>query len=223
MIKLKIMKKIIILSLLLTSSLFSQDYYYEKYAPFDENIKSPEEFLGYPIGEMHTRHDLIMSYMTYLSNVSDKADMFSYATSYEGRKLIYLIVSSPDKIQNIENIRNEHISYIDPDNQNYNGSEKPKNFPVIINLGYSVHGNEPSTSEAAMLTAYTLVSSKTDEIKNYLENSIVLIDPALNPDGRDRHTQWVNSYKASPLVVTLKMLNITSIGQEEELITIGLT
>ena len=200
MIKSKIMKKIIIFSLLLTSSLFSQDYYYEKYAPFDENIKSPEEFLGYPIGEMHTRHDLIMSYMTYLSNVSDKADMFSYATSYEGRKLIYLIVSSPDKIQNIENIRNEHISYIDPDNQNYNSSEKPKNFPVIINLGYSVHGNEPSTSEAAMLTAYTLVSSKTDEIKNYLENSIVLIDPALNPDGRDRHTQWVNSYKASPLV-----------------------
>ena len=131
--------------------------------------------------------------MTYLSNVSDKADMFSYATSYEGRKLIYLIVSSPDKIQNIENIRNEHISYIDPDNQNYNGSEKPKNLSVIINLGYSVHGNEPSTSEAAMLTAYTLVSSKTDEIKNYLENSIVLIDPALNPDGRDRHTQWVLS------------------------------
>ena len=142
MIKLKIMKKIIILSLVLTSSLFSQDYYYEKYAPFDENIKSPEEFLGYPIGEMHTRHDLIMSYMTYLSNVSDKADMFSYATSYEGRKLIYLIVSSPDKIQNIENIRNEHISYIDPDNQNYNGSEKPKNFPVIINLGYSVMNHQ---------------------------------------------------------------------------------
>ncbi|GIR99860.1 MAG: hypothetical protein CM15mP102_06810 [Flavobacteriales bacterium] len=105
------------MSLVLTSSLFSQDYYYKKYAPFDENIKSPEEFLGYPIGEMHTRHDLIMSYMTYLSNVSDKADMFSYATSYEGRKLIYLIVSSPDKIQNIENIRNEHISYIDPDNK----------------------------------------------------------------------------------------------------------
>ena len=50
MIKSKNMKKIIILNLLLTSSLFSQDYYYEKYAPFDENIKSPEDFLGYPIG-----------------------------------------------------------------------------------------------------------------------------------------------------------------------------
>ena len=131
--------------------------------------------------------------MEYLSDISDKADMFSFATSYEGRKLVYLIISSPEKIQNIENIRNEHISYIDPDNENYNSSEKPKKFPVIINLSYSIHGNEPSTSEAAMLTAYTLVSSKTEVIKNYLENSIVLIDPVSNPDGRDRHTQWVNS------------------------------
>tara|TARA_B100000575_G_scaffold201924_1_gene163649 strand:+ start:17459 stop:19972 length:2514 start_codon:yes stop_codon:yes gene_type:complete len=194
------MKKFIIIQLLFVSSIFSQDYYFEKYAPFDEEIKSPEEFLGYPIGEMHTRHDLIVSYMTYLSNVSDKANIFTYATSYEGRKLIYLIVSTADKIKNIESIRKEHISYIDPHDKDYSGSNKPKNFPVIVNLGYNVHGNEPSSSEAAMLTAYTLISSKSDIIKNYLENSVVLIDPTINPDGRDRHTQWVNSYKASPLV-----------------------
>jgi len=198
--KTKNMKKILLLNILFISSLFSQDYYFEKYAPFDENIKSPEEFLGYPIGEMHTRHDLIISYMTYLSNTSDKADMFSYATSYEGRKLIYLIVSSPEKIKNIEEIRKSHLSYIRPDDENYIQSDKPTDFPVIINLGYNVHGNEPSSSEAAMLTAYTLISSKSKEVKEYLENSIVLIDPTLNPDGRDRHTQWVNSYKGSPLV-----------------------
>ena len=194
------MKKIILLNLIFLGSLYSQDYYYEKYAPFDENIKSPEEFLGYPIGEMHTRHDLIVSYMTYLSNVSDKADMFSYATSYEGRKLIYLIVSSPEKIKNIEEIRKSHLSYIRPDDENYIQSDKPSDFPVIINLGYNVHGNEPSSSEAAMLTAYTLISSKSKEVEKYLQNSIVLIDPTINPDGRDRHTQWVNSYKGSPLV-----------------------
>ena len=194
------MKKIILLNLLFISSLFSQDYYFEKYAPFDEDIQSPEEFLGYPIGEMHTRHDLIVSYMTYLSNASDKADMFSYATSYEGRKLIYLIVSSPEKINNIDEIRKSHLSYIKPDDENYNELTKPIDLPVIINLGYNVHGNEPSSSEAAMLTAYTLISSKSKEVQNYLENSIVLIDPTINPDGRDRHTQWVNSYKGSPLV-----------------------
>ncbi len=194
------MRKFLLLNLIFLGSLYSQDYYFSKYSPFDTDIMSPEEFLGYPIGEMHTRHDLIVSYMTYLSNVSDKADMFKYATSYEGRKLIYLIVSSPEKIKNIESIRKTHISYINPDNENYIETPKPKNFPVIVNLGYNVHGNEPSSSEAAMLTAYTLVSSKSKEVEDYLENSIVLIDPTINPDGRDRHTQWVNSYKASPLV-----------------------
>jgi hypothetical protein len=145
------MRNFLLLNLIFLGSLYSQDYYFSKYAPFDTDIMSPEEFLGYPIGEMHTRHDLIVSYMTYLSNVSDKADMFSYATSYEGRKLIYLIVSSPEKINNIEKIRKSHLSYIRPDDKNYIQSDKPSDFPVIVNLGYNVHGNEPSSSEAQCL------------------------------------------------------------------------
>ena len=200
MIKLKNMKKIIILNLLFISSLFSQDYYFEKYAPFDENIKSPEEFLGYPIGEMHTRHDLIVSYMEYLSDVSDKAQILHYGETYEKRKLVILAISSSDKIIDLEKIRDNHISYLDPEHPNYSKESKPENLPVIINLAYSVHGNEPSTSEAALLTAYTLISSKSDEISKYLSESIILIDPTLNPDGRDRHTNWVNTYKGSPLV-----------------------
>ena len=194
------MKKILLLNLLFIGSLFSQDYYFEKYAPFDENIKSPEEFLGYPIGEMQTRHDLIVSYMEYLSNVSDKAQILHYGQTYEKRKLVILAISSSDKIIDLEKIRESHISYLDPEHPNYSKESKPENLPVIINLAYSVHGNEPSTSEAALLTAYTLISSKSDEISNYLSDSIILIDPTLNPDGRDRHTHWVNTYKGSPLV-----------------------
>ena len=194
------MKKIVILSLLLTWTLSSQDYYYSKYAPFNESIKTPEEFLGYPIGEMHTRHDLIVSYMQYLSNISEKAQIFYYGNTYEKRKLLILAISSPEKISNLEEIRDEHISYIDPDHPNYNNQAKPEDFPVIINLGYGVHGNEPSSSEAALLTAYTLVSSESDEIKNYLSQSIILLDPTINPDGRDRHTHWANTYKGSPIV-----------------------
>ena len=194
------MKKILLLNLLFIGSLFSQDYYFEKYAPFDENIKSPEEFLGYPIGEMQTRHDLIVSYMEYLSNVSDKAQILHYGQTYEKRKLVILAISSSDKIIDLEKIRENHISYLDPEHPNYSKESKPENLPVIINLAYSVHGNEPSTSEAALLTAYTLISSKSDEISKYLSDSIILIDPTLNPDGRDRHTHWVNTYKGSPLV-----------------------
>ena len=194
------MKKILLLNLLFIGSLFSQDYYFEKYAPFDENIKSPEEFLGYPIGEMQTRHDLIVSYMEYLSNVSDKAQILHYGQTYEKRKLVILAISSSDKIIDLEKIRENHISYLDPEHPNYLEESKPEDLPVIINLAYSVHGNEPSTSEAALLTAYTLIGSKSDEISKYLSESIILIDPTLNPDGRDRHTHWVNTYKGSPLV-----------------------
>jgi len=194
------MKKIILLNLLFISSLFSQDYYFEKYAPFDDNIMSPEEFLGYPIGDMHTRHDLIVSYMEYLSKSSDKAQIFYYGKTYEQRKLLILAISSKDKIVNLENIRDEHISYLDPEHPNYKSESKPKDFPVIINLAYNVHGNEPSSSEAALLTAYTLVSSKSEEVNKYLSESIILIDPTINPDGRDRHTHWANTYKGNPLV-----------------------
>ena len=67
-------------------------------------------------------------------------------------------------------------------------------------MAYNVHGNEPSSSEAALLTAYTLVASNSSEVQNYLNNSVVFIDPAINPDGRDRHTQWANQYKAISLV-----------------------
>ena len=161
---------------------------------------SPEQFLGYPVGEMHTRHDLIVSYMEYLSENSEKAQIYHYGRTYEGRKLVILAVSTPDKILDIENIRDTHLSYIHTDHPNYKNESKPDNFPVIINLAYNVHGNEPSSSEAALLTAYTLVSSESDEVNKYLNESVVLIDPTINPDGRDRHTHWANTYKGTPLV-----------------------
>jgi hypothetical protein len=72
--------------------------------------------------------------------------------------------------------------------------------PVFINLAYNVHGNEPSSSEAAMLTAYTFVASENPEIAGYLKDAVLFIDPAINPDGRDRHTQWANMYQGDPLV-----------------------
>jgi hypothetical protein len=74
------------------------------------------------------------------------------------------------------------------------------NLPVFVNLAYNVHGNEPSSSEAAMLTAYTLVASKNQVALNYLKGSVVFIDPTINPDGRDRHAQWANQYRGTPLV-----------------------
>lgn len=175
---------------------FSQDYFLENFGPFNENIQSPEEFLGYKIGDQHTRHDLILAYFKYLSSVSERANLINYGKSYEGRTLTLLSISSEENLKNIEEIKTEHLKSTIP------GSIKTINesLPIIINLGYGIHGNEPSGSEAALLTAYTLIASKNKKIDRLTTDSVVFIDPTLNPDGRDRHSQWANQYKSINLV-----------------------
>ena len=192
------MKKLIYFSIIIISFnySFTQDYFLENFGPYNENIQSPEEFLGYEIGDQHTRHDLILAYFKYLSSVSERANLINYGKSYEGRTLTLLNISSEENLKNLEEIKTEHLKSTIP------GSVKTINekLPIIINLGYGIHGNEPSASEAALLTAYTLIASKNKKIDRLTTDSVVFIDPTLNPDGRDRHSQWANQYKSINLV-----------------------
>ncbi|WP_297706314.1 M14 metallopeptidase family protein [uncultured Eudoraea sp.] len=191
------MKNILLVCFLLCSSLiFCQDYFLKKYHPFNSNIPSPEEFLGYAIGERHTRHDLIVAYLEKLAELSDRASIHEYGSTYEGRKLLILTITTPDNLANLESIKERHLTFTDPGKS----SAPDASLPIFINLGYNVHGNEPSSSEAALLSAYTFVASDNPEILNYLTNAVIFIDPTINPDGRDRHTQWANSYQGNPLV-----------------------
>ncbi len=192
------MKKLIYFTIIIISFnySFAQDYFLENFGPYNENIQSPEEFLGYEIGDQHTRHDLILAYFKYLSSVSERANLINYGKSYEGRTLTLLSISSQENLKNLEEIKTEHLKSTVP------GSIKTINekLPIIINLGYGIHGNEPSGSEAALLTAYTLIASKSKKINRLTTDSVVFIDPTLNPDGRDRHSQWANQYKSINLV-----------------------
>lgn len=182
--------------LFLSLNLTAQDYFFGDKKPFDSKIPSPEEFLGYPIGEQHTRHDQMVAYFYKLAEVSDRAEIEVYGYTHERRKLVMLRVSTPENLSNLESIKAKHLEFVNPSSNAKNYDE----VPVFIQLGYNVHGNEPSGGEAALLTAYTLVASNSQEVQNYLQNAVVFIDPAINPDGRDRHTQWANQYKANPLV-----------------------
>ena len=185
-----------VLCTIMASSAFAQDYFFKDKAPFNSSIPSPEDFLGYPIGDQHTRHDQIVAYLTKLAELSDRATITTYGATHERRKLVMLTVSTPENLNNLEAIKAEHLKFVDPNLNPTNYNE----VPVFIQLGYNVHGNEPSSSEAALLTAYTLVASNSPEVKNYIENAVIFIDPTINPDGRDRHTQWANQFKANSLV-----------------------
>ena len=190
------LKKLLLLVLFCGTTAFSQDYFLKKYEPFNTDIPSPEQFLGYGIGEHHTRHDRIVAYLEKLASVSDRASIHTYGKTHEGRELVILTITSPDNLSNLEAIKKQHLAFTDPTQQVSNYDE----VPIFINLAYNVHGNEPSSSEAALLSAYTFVASQNPEILNYIKHAVIMVDPTINPDGRDRHTQWANTYQGTPNV-----------------------
>lgn len=189
-------RKLLIVVVLCGNTLFAQDYYFEKFKPFKVAIPTPEDFLGYGIGEHHTRHDLIVAYLEKLDAVSDRASIEVYGKTHEGRKLVMLTITAPENLNKLPQLKEQHLAFTDPSKSvsNYN------DVPIFINLAYNVHGNEPSSSEAALLAAYTFVASENPEILGYLSNAVIFLDPTINPDGRDRHTQWANTYQGKPEV-----------------------
>ena len=168
------------------------NYFYPNKGSFDASIPTPEQFLGYAIGEQHTRHDRIVAYLKELDRLSDKVSFEIIGETFEHRAQVVAIFSSPENHKNIEQIRLQHLS-----NQTNGTNNK---VPLVIHLAYNVHGNEPSSSEAALLTAYYLTASQSEQTKEWLNNMIITLDPVINPDGRDRHTHWANMHKGTPPV-----------------------
>ncbi|WP_339662787.1 M14 family metallopeptidase [uncultured Polaribacter sp.] len=175
-------KSLLILAFLTLSNLFSQE------------IKSPSEFLGYEIGTRFTRHHKVVDYFLYLSNTVSNVKLEKYGETNEHRPLYLATISSEKNSANLENIRQANLAQAGILNGNQD------NKIAIVWLSYNVHGNEASSTEAAMLTIYELLTTK----KAWLENTVVIIDPCINPDGRDRYVNWYNQVKSTPFNIDLE-------------------
>ena len=102
------------LALMICQTIMAQDYYFKDQAPFNADIPTPEEFLGYEIGAHHTRHDLIVAYLTKLAEISDRASIEIYGKTHEKRKLVMFAVTSPKNLKNLETIKSQHLQFINP-------------------------------------------------------------------------------------------------------------
>jgi hypothetical protein len=192
------MKRVYVLLLILLGpfSLFAQNNYYFPGKNFNPNILSPDAFLGYSVGTHHTRYDQFVAYFEYLSTVSNRVKFQTTGRTYEYRPQLMVAFSSPENLKNLEAIRQKHLSLVDPSAQ----MPDTKSMPVVLQLGYNVHGNEASGGEASILTAYYLAASEDAEIQNTLNTAVIFIEPVINPDGRDRFANWVNMHKGMPPV-----------------------
>ena len=175
------MKKLIISSVLLVTVLSS----------FAQALQSPEQYLGYKIGSRYTRHHKIVEYFRAVAQAKpDMVKIEKYGETNESRELVLAFIASPENLQKLESIRTNNLRLAGL------GLDKmmaKTDAPSIVWLSYNVHGNETSSSEAALMTLYALVDPNNTQTKEWLKNTVVVMDPCINPDGRDRYVNWFNS------------------------------
>ncbi len=153
-------------------------------------IISPDQFLGYPLGTKFTPHYKVVEYVKELTAAAPtKFRLVEYGKTNEGRPLLVAIVSSEENIARLEEIRTNNLKLAKADGATVDLSAQP----AIVWLSYNVHGNEASSTEAAMKTLYTLAIGTNTQTNSWLKNTVVIIDPCLNPDGRERYVNFFNS------------------------------
>ncbi len=153
-----------------------------------EALKSPDDFFPFKRGEQFTPHHLLTDYFEHLAaNAPAAMRLEKYGATNEGRPLQIAIFSSSENMARLEQIRLNNLRMT-----GLLSDAKPDltNPVAIVWLSMSVHGNEPSGSECSPILAYRLAAQTDPQVKEWLKNTVVIIDPSLNPDGYDRYTHW---------------------------------
>jgi len=154
-----------------------------------QKLSTPAEFLGYELGDRFTAHQRTVDYFNYVANLLPNVEVRQYGETYEHRPLIYAIVTSPENFQNLESIRQDNLKRTGLVEGAASADKK-----AIIWLSYNVHGNEASGMEAALMTLYELSNPENKKAQEWLKNAVVILDPCINPDGRDRYANFYRQY-----------------------------
>jgi hypothetical protein len=154
-----------------------------------QKLLSPKEFLGYELGDRFTRHDQAVAYYRHVAEVMPNVELFQYGETNEHRPLVYAIVTSPENFSKLEQIRLNNLR-----RAGIEAGSPAADKKAIVWLSYNVHGNEASGMEASLLTLFELSNPANTKTQEWLKNTVVILDPCINPDGRDRYANFYNQY-----------------------------
>lgn len=197
------MKKLLVLLLsffVFQFSLTAQDlaYYLPDSVKYNAAIPKPKDIIYHEVGEWHVTHDRLVNYMKAIAAAApDRVKLETMGLSYENRPQVLLIITSKKNHANLEQVRQQHVQLTDPVQS---ATLNTANMPVVVWIGHSIHGNEPSGANAALLSAYYLAAAQGKQIDELLDNVVILFDPSFNPDGLQRFSTWANQHKSKNLV-----------------------
>lgn len=178
---------LVIFTVSIVKSQESMNYYLPQDITYNKNIPSPEDFFKMQMGEWHLTYDQVLSYLKEIDRLSDRAILAEYARTYENRPLVNLVFSSEGNMKNLEELKKLHFNFSEP-----GSTIEPDEVPLVVTLGYGVHGNESSATNSSVITAYYLAAAQGEKMDKLLNQTIILVDPCLNPDGFTRHSTWAN-------------------------------
>ncbi|NVJ88674.1 MAG: zinc carboxypeptidase [Flavobacteriaceae bacterium] len=184
----KLLFSLFFISISISAQKVDLSYYLPDNVTYNKSIPTPESVIGFEVGEWHVSHDKLMQYMKVLAKASDRITIENRGVTYEDRPLLLLTITSAENHKNIENIRQNHIDATN------DSSVDVSNNPIIVYQGFSIHGNEPSGSNAALAVAYYLAAAQG--IDDLLNNIVILFDPSFNPDGLQRFAYWANTNRS---------------------------
>ncbi len=171
------------------------EYYLPDNVQYDPAIPTPKEVIGHEVGEWHVTHDKLVQYMQTLAEKSDRIQIENRGSTYEGRPVLLLTISSPENLARLESIREQHLEATEAGGSNIPVADRP----LVVYQGFSVHGNEASGSNASLAYAYHLAAAQGPEIEKKLDALVILLDPSFNPDGLQRFAYWANTNRSMNL------------------------
>ncbi len=165
---------------------------------YNPAVPTPKQIIHHEVGEYHVTHDRLVNYMMAVTAAApQRIKMQTIGFTYENRPQVVLVVTSPKNHQRLEEIRQQHLQLSDP---NRSGALNIDEMPMVVYIGNSIHGNEPSGSNAALLSAYYLAAAQGKAVDELLDDVVILLDPSFNPDGLQRFSTWANQHKSKNLV-----------------------
>jgi hypothetical protein len=159
---------------------------------YDPAFPTQEKLLGFQSGDRVATPDELLKAFTAWDQASDKAQLFEHARSYEGRALTHLVITSEKNMARLAEIKAGMAKLADA--RGTSAEERKRlvdTLPGVAWLGYSIHGPETSGADAALAVAYHLLADRSAATAKLLDDLVIVINPSVNPDGRNRYNQML--------------------------------